>query len=88
MQDVSTAHTWLMISSNGASISFYYEMVSFGTHRMCTPPNNTALIAVDGSGSGDVLLDNIEINDGGLRIGAVDEVADAEEDLPGEEVRE
>lgn len=48
--------------------------------------DDAALVAVEGSGRGDVLLDDVEIDDGGL--GVVDEVADAEEDLPCEEVRE
>lgn len=42
MQDVSTAHTWLMITSNGASISLYNEMVAFRAHRMCTPAYSLA----------------------------------------------
>ena len=50
--------------------------------------HDTALIAINGSGSGDIFFDDIEINDGRLRIGAMDEVADTEEDLPGEKVRE
>ena len=47
---------------------------------------NSALIAVNGSGSGDVLLDDVEAHR--RRVGALGEFADAEDDLPRQQVRE
>lgn len=46
---------------------------------------NSALIAVNGSGSGDILLDDVEAHR--RRVGALGEFADAEDDLPRQQVR-
>ena len=50
--------------------------------------NNSALITVNKSRSGDVFFDNIEANHGGRGIRAVGEIADTEQDLPRHQVRE
>lgn len=66
------------LSLTSPSASSYYEMVSFFAHRMPTPTNDSALVAVDGSsGAGDVLLDDVQGKNGGR----VARMPDPERDL-------
>lgn len=88
MQDVSTAHTWLVVPANGSTISLDYKMVTFCAHWMATPTNNSALIAVDGSRSGHILFDNVKADHRWARFQAVRQVTDSEQDLPRQQVRE
>lgn len=62
----------------------YDEMVPLPTHRMSTPPHDTALVTVHGSGPRDVLLDDVQRDH---HLGRV-QVADAEEDPPRGQGRE
>lgn len=86
MQDISTAHTRLVVPTNGAPIGFDYKMVTLPANWVTAPTENSALIAVNGSGSGDVLLHDVEAHRG--RFEALGELADAEENLPRQQVRE
>lgn len=54
--------------------------------------NDSALVAINGSTSGDVFFDNIEADNRRRRVAvavtvAVSEISDAEEDLPRQKVR-
>lgn len=58
-------------------------------YRVPTPSNDTALVTVDRSRSGDLLLDDVKVDDRrGRVIQALRGVASAEEDLPRHQVRE
>lgn len=90
MQNVSTARARFIVSANRIATSLDNEMVTFTAYRIPTPTNNSALVAVHGSGSGHVLLHDVQAHrhrshDG---VGAFRRVADAEEDLPHLQVRE
>uniref|UniRef100_A0A7C9AKA1 Uncharacterized protein n=1 Tax=Opuntia streptacantha TaxID=393608 RepID=A0A7C9AKA1_OPUST len=79
----SALGTWLRIPTYRIPIRLHYEMVTLCTHRMPTPSYDSALVAVDGSRSGDLFFDNIEADDGRRqRFRRLGEVSGAEKHLP------
>lgn len=87
MKSITAASAGFIIASNRIAVRLNYEMVALCTDGITTPPNDTTLVAINGSGSGDVVLDDVETDDSWAAV-VGREVADAEKDLPGEQVGE